>query len=1141
MRYTKGLLLAVLLLFVVDSVGAITFYSDDFGYSVVVDDAPAEESYNTSWHVANFSYSVVVNDNSTNYTTVWYSDTFGFSVVVEGYSYGNWSDWWLITYASSPLISGVYPENNSMGNPQNLSWNCTISNPDGNGFNWSIECSNGQTNSSTDDSNGSKSISLTDLNVSSMYTIWVNASSNLTSSACVSEVFYFNTTSGIDAGDPSPSNGELSVSRDLLNLSVNISDPEGDSFNWTIETYPDIGTASGNGDGNGSKNCSVSGNLSYQTFYTWYVNATDGNNTVNRTYTFTVEDLDPVSSFVASRYNSSVINLSWSKNSNVSYTYVRYKKGSAPSGLTDGELLTNTTNTSFNHTGLDYGTHYYYRAWSYNCSDIVFSDSYSSCDNYTNPGPPSDFQVTSTGMTSVLFQISKGVNATNTVLFVNGTSPAYPNTSNGVEQDNDTGTVLTASGLTGNTTYNFSVYSFNPDSGLWSEGNDTVSVTTTADSDAPSSAVAVTSNDTAISLSWTKGSDYTVIYRKAGGYPTTSDTEIYNGTGTIFTDDGLTPAVHYYYRLYGWNGEFLSAGSSVCDNITLPSPPVNLSGDISGTILTIAWTKGTGAARTVILNNTADYPDDETDGTVQYNDTGTLKTVTGVTDINYFTGFSYVVVDGTPLYSLGENMVWGGIEINAYKETDPSVELSNYTVFITNQAGTETYHNTSASNPFRISVDEVPNGDDCIIQVSKDGYYTRTKVYDLYENNFYIIPFYLAPKSSGGGDEGDADYIPPANEEDVLKSTSRSVSNPAVNLSVTLECEPSLIVLVRGYNESLYGHWFNIPNDKYSVASNIVEVDSSVIDANTSLIEVQYYCDNTENYAQQYLVTILDVADNPVDSALINVKVYVNTTDTWETIYIVYSDGSGEADFYLIPGTLYKFTISKEGYQTEIADWYPSESKYTKEFTLFYDDTDEDEFKHFSEFISYNATMNSNGSILVCYSDVTMETIDCQFYIYNNFNGTITFVDSVSYIGNNDFCFYIMDINTSRVYYVELYFNHTYDFDVTEPVVRFVGPINFTNGTTHTTTQATIDEYFTYALGENSLGWGNTFAVIVAILILASFGPFHAGLGIIGAASGLFSVELVFSFNNLALILIIPVVIALGIFYILATKPEAHA
>jgi hypothetical protein len=91
----------------------------------------------------------------------------------------------------------------------------------------------------------------------------------------------------------SPSTGTAGVSTSISQLSIYIDDPENNSFDWTIETVPDIGSNSGTGETDGTKTCSISG-LNYSMTYTWYVNATDslpgGSGTYTRTvYTFITE------------------------------------------------------------------------------------------------------------------------------------------------------------------------------------------------------------------------------------------------------------------------------------------------------------------------------------------------------------------------------------------------------------------------------------------------------------------------------------------------------------------------------------------------------------------------------------------------------------------------------------------------------------------------------------------------------------------------------------------------------------------------------------------------------------------------------------------------------------------------------------
>jgi hypothetical protein len=89
-----------------------------------------------------------------------------------------------------------------------------------------------------------------------------------------------------------PADDVSGISVSLSSLNITIRDPEGDSFNWTIETSPNVGSSLGNDEANGSKTCTVSA-LDYNTVYTWYVNATDSasGHSTNMTYSFKTEYL----------------------------------------------------------------------------------------------------------------------------------------------------------------------------------------------------------------------------------------------------------------------------------------------------------------------------------------------------------------------------------------------------------------------------------------------------------------------------------------------------------------------------------------------------------------------------------------------------------------------------------------------------------------------------------------------------------------------------------------------------------------------------------------------------------------------------------------------------------------------------------
>jgi len=77
-----------------------------------------------------------------------------------------------ITYANQPsFFESPPPSNGSINNSLSLSWNISINDTNGDLIDWTINCSNGQTNSSTSLPNGTKSLSPPSLADSTMYTI----------------------------------------------------------------------------------------------------------------------------------------------------------------------------------------------------------------------------------------------------------------------------------------------------------------------------------------------------------------------------------------------------------------------------------------------------------------------------------------------------------------------------------------------------------------------------------------------------------------------------------------------------------------------------------------------------------------------------------------------------------------------------------------------------------------------------------------------------------------------------------------------------------------------------------------------------------------------------------------------------------
>jgi hypothetical protein len=79
--------------------------------------------------------------------------------------------------------------------------------------------------------------------------------------------------------------------------------------------------------------------------------------------------------------------LSWTKGGNTSQTYIRYKIGSYPTSLTDGNAVSNQSGVNFNHIGLDSGTSYYYRLWGEDGGTLSTTNTTTMCT--TLAGSPS--------------------------------------------------------------------------------------------------------------------------------------------------------------------------------------------------------------------------------------------------------------------------------------------------------------------------------------------------------------------------------------------------------------------------------------------------------------------------------------------------------------------------------------------------------------------------------------------------------------------------------------------------------------------------------------------------------------------------------------------------------------------------------
>jgi len=383
---------------------------------------------------------------------------------------------WFSPQAGQVVMSNPNPSDTESDVSINqATWNITIKDQEGDTFNWSIEVSNGDSNSSNDDTNGSKLVDLTTpLTYSTTFTVWVNATDagslnavNNSYTFTTEDEFIFSVYSTLTFGgkcdvqsdapsitDQYPANESTDIDMYPL-LNVTIDEPQNENFNitwksnstgiWTVLQYNDTCT-----DGTYTHRA-VFANAS-NTKYWWRVEVNDSaGHWTNETYEFTTASyswsnwsdwwefnytIDYPASLTATPWNQTAINLSWTINGGIDTAVLIVNESgwtNYPNAVTNGTELYNGTNLTFNHTGLVKATTYYYSIWGYNKTDNNYSLGYDSAQGTTQGDisilneypankstgverPPTNFSISVTG-TNLDINFS--------FLNMNGTSDVY--------------------------------------------------------------------------------------------------------------------------------------------------------------------------------------------------------------------------------------------------------------------------------------------------------------------------------------------------------------------------------------------------------------------------------------------------------------------------------------------------------------------------------------------------------------------------------------------------------------------------------------------------------------------------------------------------------------------------------------------
>lgn len=554
--------------------------------------------------------------------------------------------------------------------------------------------------------------------------------------------------------------------------------------------------------------------------------------------------------------------------------------------------------------------------------------------------------------------------------------------------------------------------------------------------------------------------------------------------------------------------------------------------------LTVSWDHGNNTDTVVLVMNNDSVPSDVGDGDVLYNNTGTSHSMSVPSHPFYLEVFAYNETCNE--YSVGVSVPWG-IFVNVYDENNPHVGLT-FDLEVTNQDGSMVYVSSGCSNPEYVNESLCPHGDYVKLSVSADGYYASSQTFSIFEGEIKFINMYLSPK------EGTGPGGPGGPCETRTYTDSRLVTDPDVDCVIPLSYTVKDIISVEVFNSSLYGSyggWLFVTQNDYTLYVSNVTVDSRVLDSNSTMVRVSYYyedCSGTVSYLYQFTVLEADQteygASATISNALVTIKRYINTSNSFVTVRNGYTDGNGQVDFYLVSYVNYKVFIEKDGYVSVVNDFTANPDNRFKTYRLERVSIEIPEYDPFSitldAYWTTHPFFTGTDVLYVSYDDSNSSTIDWDIYIYEIYNNTERLVFSVSGT-NNTYENYILatgNINKSRTYKVVCYYNNSAFFAPMYDgmLVKVVYGVSIDDD------PFDVEERFSSIFGENPFLWTNIIAIALAVIVLVGLGPVNVAAALIGSGASLGLMALIFNkwFTNTfpaALITVSVVLIVLGVIY----------
>jgi len=651
-------------------------------------------------------------------------------------------------------------------------------------------------------------------------------------------------------------------------------------------------------------------------------------------------------------------------------------------------------------------------------------------------------------------------------------------------------------------------------------------------------------------------------------------------SGQTFSKEvtSLTSGEYYYVRSWIYNSSRFFNSTNESYFLTKPEAPTELNiNESSGTAITLRWKNasvGVGTNQTTLIRYSTSSPGGSPDpaswGILGYNGSGNWTEISGLSqDTTYhFALWTYINASGSPLlwhysdgYVTAFNSTGGGsynisvryenesngrnalVNLSRFGPHDFRIHYSDEVDYVIFNNGVHTSttpggdFSTNASGYFNITTDKTIQFIEFTWNASDEELYTCKRIL-IPESGERNLIFYIRTDMPVYGETytrtSHVDY--------------HSVTNPAIPVNVTTSNTLDEIISVYIYNKSIYGGWISVANDNYSVYGNRVQIDSAVLDDNTTNARVDYYTYET--------IAGIDVLEGSLIrytySFIDDTSLYTTENGAYHEIYCYNSSGEKlviDEQFFDTSLKTYPWLIYQKKYYIGVhcteddrsrLGFAPTSDETNPEILIPYDAIKQ--MYNFFDLIDVSIGWYATG-FYVDYLDTTGSTVWANFSVYGYANKTNIYYENISGISNYNFTF---ACNISKSFFWDLYVEIDSSNDVYDGIYK-VSDASMIPGMEPITNVKRISDIFNNTIGlspfydvddtSRYVPWAYLIIFGIAFMVLtttakanATLGTLATGLVLIFAGGAVTGMQELYTFIPDAVNT--PFIIAIGIFLV---------